>query len=254
MLKPFGPYSGEIFVLILFTASWLLLRLEGKGLAALGFDRPLRRFAELAAGFGIVSATLVVIQFVNAWHSDVTWEWNSSFILSEYLEYMVSPRVTEVLLIALLSHGYLLLLALRLSGQTSGLWLSAAAFCLCCLFIMWSRGNFTASLGMLFPAAWFLVNGFVLALAFRQTGSMAAPIGLNLGWIVVGGTVFGSFVPSFEPLVLSSDESLKHDAIIAVISFGTMIVSLVLTVWLLYQPIVMKGKGFRGKQTIRTQG
>jgi hypothetical protein len=254
MLKSFGQYSGEIFILILFAASWLLLRVEGKGLAELGFDAPVRRVGELVAGFFIAGALIALMRLGSAWRSDVTWEWNSSFIPLDYLKYLVWPKVTAVLLIALVCQGYLLLLAMRLSGRTSGLWLSAIAFCVCNLAMMWDWGHRLDNLSVLAPASWYLVYGFVLALAFRQTGSMAAPIGLNLGWFVVGGTVFGDFVPSFEPLVLSEGESLKEDVVSVVISFGLMIAALVSAIWLLYRPALMKGKGFRGKQAIRPQG
>ncbi|MBC8024548.1 MAG: hypothetical protein H7Y89_01025, partial [Steroidobacteraceae bacterium] len=116
MLKSFGQYSGEILILILFAASWLLLRIEGKGLAELGFDQPVRRWVELAAGFFITGVSMALIKLVSAWRSGATWEWNSYFILSDYLHYLVSPRVTEVLWVALVCQGYLLLLAMRFSG------------------------------------------------------------------------------------------------------------------------------------------
>lgn len=47
---------------LLLALSWLLLRIEGRGLASIGIDQPRRRSRELAFGFGFMGAVAAVQQ------------------------------------------------------------------------------------------------------------------------------------------------------------------------------------------------
>lgn len=55
MFQPFGRYSDLVLALIVLAVSWLLLRLERRGLEALGFDQPARRIKEFITAFAIMS-------------------------------------------------------------------------------------------------------------------------------------------------------------------------------------------------------
>lgn len=196
-----------IVVVALFAASWLFLRLEGKNLDALGFNAPGRRFAEFGIGLVIMGAAVALQQCLYAWHNGLTWQLNAAMTVPRGLE-SVRWIATSVLGEELLFRGYLLFQAMRFAGRTAGLLISAAAFGIYHWFSFGVIGNIPAMVAVFFFTGAF---GFVAALAFRQTGSLAAPIGLHLGWNLVFIGVF-SGGPIGKMLLLPSAGTLPLQA------------------------------------------
>jgi hypothetical protein len=61
---------------ILLVLSWLLLRLEGKGLGVLGVDAPALRVRQCGAGLLVTSVAVVMQQLGHAAVADVPWRLN----------------------------------------------------------------------------------------------------------------------------------------------------------------------------------
>lgn len=205
MFQPFGQYSDWIFVLLALPLSWLLLRLEGRGMDALGFDQPRRRLKELAIAFATTAGALTVVHLLWAAVAGVSWQWNPYPDAAIFLEHFTLPLVAKVLIVGLLFQGYLLFQLLRKVGPVSGLWIAAAVFALYDCFALNAFEEPARALGVLLTGG---LYGFVLAFAFRQTGSLAAPIGLNFGFHFTNKSVFGSFVPTYELLVVRDERVL----------------------------------------------
>jgi membrane protease YdiL (CAAX protease family) len=193
----------ENIVLVIFVASWLLLRFEGKGLQALGFDQPARRGAEFALGFMVFGIAAIVQQYGFALQNGFQWQINPEFTDRD-LAWHAFWNVRSVLTEELLFRGYALYLLLRFVGRNAALWIDAAAFGIYHWFTFGLLGNIPVMAVVFFYTGAF---GLVLALAFRQTGSVALPIGLHLGWNLIIGTVFSGgmlgkalLIPSSGPL------------------------------------------------------
>jgi uncharacterized protein len=166
---------------LLLAVSWLLLRLEGKGLGALGLNAPALRARQLAAGFLVAGLAVVMQQLGLAAVAEVPWRLNpdaDAALLGRSLRW----NVNSVLYEELLFRGYLLYQAIRRLGARRGVLLAAAAFG---VYHWFSYGVVGNPVMMAFVFAFTGAFGLMLALAFARTRSIALPVGLHLGWNLV---------------------------------------------------------------------
>lgn len=175
---------GPILLLI----SWALLRGEGKTLRVLGFNLPALRAREFGLGFLVTGIAAAVQQLGSAWAAGDAWRRNPA-LTGELVLRQLRATINSVLFEELLFRGYLLYLAMRLLGPRRGVWLSAAAFGLYHWFTFGVLGNPRAMLYVLVLTGAF---GAMCALAFARTQSIAAPIGLHLGWNFVSYVIFSA--------------------------------------------------------------
>lgn len=183
---------------ILLAISWLLLRLEGKGLGVLGLNEPAVRARQFAAGFFVAGLAVVVQQLGHASAADVSWRLNPAADTA-LLVRNVRWNVNSVLFEELLFRGYLLYQAIRWLGVRRGVLLGAAAFG---VYHWFSYGIVGNPVMMAFIFVLTGAFGLMCALAFAKTQSIALPIGLHLGWNLVSYLGFstgplgpGLFVP-----------------------------------------------------------
>lgn len=173
---------------LLLALSWLLLRIEGLSLASIGIDQPRRRSSELAFGFGLMGAVAAVQQVGLAVAS------GDRFVLNPTLSPVAvldNLRFTgnSVLYEELVFRGYLLYQAVRLLGRRWAVALDAAAFGIYHWFSYGVIGNPVAMVYVFLLTGMF---GWAWARAFVATGSVAAPIGLHLGWNAVAYLLFSA--------------------------------------------------------------
>lgn len=173
---------------ILLFLSWLLLRCEGKTLRVLGFDLPMRRAREFGLGFLVTGTAAAVQQGGGAWATGDAWRVNP-VLSAELVLRQLRATINSVLFEELLFRGYLLYLAMRFLGPRWGVWLSAVTFGAYHWFTFGVLGNPVAMLYVLVLTGSF---GAMCALAFERTQSIAAPIGLHLGWNFVSYVVFSA--------------------------------------------------------------
>lgn len=173
----------------------------------------------------------------------MSWEWNRHFIVGDFFRFLVTPILAKVAVVALVFQGYLLLQLLRFAGPTLGLYSAAIAFGLYDVFALDAAGNLSRAITVFLASG---AYGFVLALAFRQTGSLAAPLGLNLGWHFMGKAVFAGIMPAFEMFVLPENATLNEGGPFGgIVSIGVIAGALVIYSWWLL--------GKDGIQTVRTE-
>ena len=179
--------------------SWLLLRLEGKGLDQLGFNRAGLRTGQFLVGLLLAGTVVAVQQLCLSALSGVSWQLDPRMNPDLFLDGL-RLNLNSVLYEEFLFRGYLLYQAIRWMGARRGVLLGAAAFG---VYHWFSYGIVGHPVAMAF--VFLLTGGFglMLGLAFARTRSMAAPIGLHLGWTLVAylgfsGGPFGAglLVPS----------------------------------------------------------
>jgi membrane protease YdiL (CAAX protease family) len=175
---------GPILILL----SWLLLRIEGKGLGELGFNSPRARLRQFAGGFCLTAAAAAVQQLGFAYAAGTEWVLNPGFSGALLLE-SIRWNANSVLYEELLFRGYLLYQAIRLMGPRRAVLLDAAAFGVYHWFSFGALGNPAA---MAFVFVMTGAFGLMFALAFRETKSLALPLGLHLGWNIVTNLVFSA--------------------------------------------------------------
>lgn len=173
---------------ILLLASWALLRLEGKGLAVLGFNLPRLRLREFATAFLITGIAAAVQQFGYALATGDTWQLNPH-LTAGIMFGQLRSILNSVLYEELLFRGYLLYQAIRFLGARWGVWLGALAFGIYHWFTFGVMGNPVAMIYVLLLTGAF---GGMCAFAFAETKSVAAPIGLHLGWNVITYLLFSA--------------------------------------------------------------
>ena len=179
---------------ILVAVSWVLLRIEGRGLDALGFDRASRRLIEFAIGFVTLGAIAALQQLGLAAATGDAFVVNpgvSSRGLLDGLRFTVNSVLYEELVF----RGYLLYRAVRWIGPRRAALLDAAAFGVYHWFSYGALGNPVVMVYVFVLTGAF---GLMCARAFVATGSVGAPIGLHLGWNAVSYLVFsaGPFGPA----------------------------------------------------------
>ena len=173
---------------ILVALSWVLLRLEGKDLGVLGFNALMRRLREFAGGFVIAGSVAALQQAGGAWATGIPWSVNPAFGLPEALEFL-RWNTNSVLYEELLFRGYFLYQAIRWLGTRRAVLLDAIAFG---IYHWFSYGLFGNPVMMGFILLYTGAFGVMLALAFAKTESIAAPIGLHLGWNAISQIVFST--------------------------------------------------------------
>lgn len=204
---------------ILLAVSWLLLRLEGRRLDAIGINEPRRRTTEFVLGFvafGFVAAIQQSGQSLVA---------GDAFTVNPAVDVPVMLNglrftVNSVLFEELLFRGYLLYRAGQWLGPTRAAWLSAAAFGVYHWFSYGVLGNPVAMVYVFLLTGMF---GYLWARAFVATGSVAAPIGLHLGWNAVAYLVF-SAGPLGPTLLVPASGARRIEATGFVASVGLNIV------------------------------
>lgn len=171
---------------LLLAITWLLFRLQGQSLRAIGVDAPLRRLSEYAIAFVIGGAAEGIQQIGLSAASDVAWTRNAaidSALIAKHLRFTINSVLFEELLF----RGYLLVQVIRWLGMRRGVWLSAVAFG---VYHWFSFGAFGNPVLMIYLLLFTGAFGLMLAWAFARTGSIAAPIGLHLGWNLMSYLVF----------------------------------------------------------------
>ena len=175
---------GPLLILV----SWLLLRLQGKGLDAIGFNAPALRLRQFAAGCAVAALAASVQQVGYAHAASTTWRLNPALtgpLLLEALRW----NANSVLYEELLFRGYLLYQAMRLLGARRAVLLDACAFGVYHWFSYGVIGNPVAMVFVLLSTGMF---GWMFATAFRHTGSIALPLGLHFGWNLTTNAVFSA--------------------------------------------------------------
>lgn len=191
---------------ILLAVTWLLLRFEHRSLRAIGFDAPAQRLRELAIAFLIAGATVVVQQFGLSVASGVMWTRNvalSPDLVATHLRFTVNSVLFEELIF----RGYLLVQAMRWLGTRRAVWLSAAAFG---VYHWFSFGAFGNPVLMVYLLLFTGAFGLMLATAFARTGSIAAPIGLHLGWNLAAYLLFSTGPLGAAVLVPANGAAKMH--------------------------------------------
>jgi membrane protease YdiL (CAAX protease family) len=175
---------GPILVIV----SWLLLRLERRGLDALGIDQPRRRLGEFALGFLALGFTAAVQQMGLSLAADDPYVVNATLQPASLLTNL-RFTINSVLFEELVFRGYLLYRAVRWLGPTRAALLDAAAFGVYHWFSLGVIGN---PLVMAYVFVFTGMFGYMWARAFVATGSVVAPIGLHFGWNAVSYLVFSA--------------------------------------------------------------
>jgi uncharacterized protein len=177
-----------MIVPILLLLTWILLRLEGASLSAIGVDKPVVRMRQFAGCF-LVSGTAAALQQIGfATAAGASWQINSTVTAAQLLE-QLRFTTNSVLYEEFVFRGYLLYQAIRFLGLGKGVLLDAIAFGIYHWFSFGVLGNVPA-MGYVF----LLTGGFgaMCALGFAATRSIAAPVGLHFGWNIVTYTVFSA--------------------------------------------------------------
>lgn len=172
--------------IVLVLVSWFFLRLEGKRLIELGFNAPLLRAYQFGVGFLVAGSVVTVQQLGSAAAVGVGWQLNSE-VDSALILRGLRLNINSVLYEELLFRGYLLYQAMRWLGPRRGVLLGAAAFG---VYHWFSYGVFGSPVMMAFVFVLTGSFGLMLGLAFSKTKSIAAPIGIHLGWNTVAYLVF----------------------------------------------------------------
>ncbi len=192
---------------ILLIVSWLLLRLEGKRLDALGFNEPKRRSLEFGLSFLLAGVVAAAQQLGLSAATAVPWKLNPSADAALIL-HSIRWNLNSVLFEEFIFRGYLLYQAIRWLGIKRGVLLGASAFG---IYHWFSYGVFGNPAMMLFIFLFTGAFGLMLALAFAKTQSLAAPIGLHLGWNFVSYLGF-STGPLGAALLVPADGAPKMNA------------------------------------------
>jgi len=204
---------------ILLAVSWLLLRLEGRSLAAIGVNRPGQRAREFAFGFLFLGGVSAVQQLGLSFAAGDPFVVNESVRPGALLNGL-RFTVNSVLYEELVFRGYLLYQAVRFLGASRAAVLDAAAFG---VYHWFSYGVIGNPVVMTYVFLLTGAYGLMWARAFVATGSIAAPIGLHLGWNLVAYVVFSSgplgaglFVPASGavPLVAGGWASLALNVLL----------------------------------------
>lgn len=184
---------------LLLAVSWLLLRLEGRSLAALGIDAPGARARQFTVAFLFLGTAAAVQQLGLALAADVSFVRNETLRPALWLENL-RFTLNSVLYEELVFRGYLLYQAVRFIGARRAVLLDGAAFG---IYHWFSYGVIGNPVAMVYVFLLTGAYGWMWARAFVATGSVVAPIGLHLGWNAVSYLAFsagplpaGLFVPS----------------------------------------------------------
>lgn len=189
---------------ILIALSWVLLKFEKKSLSVLGFNKPILRIQQFALAFLVTGIVVVVQQLGHAFVSDNAWQLNAAFARATLLEHL-RWNINSVLFEELIFRGYLLYQMIRWLGNRRAVLLNAAAFG---VYHWFSYGIVGNPVMMAFIFVLTGAFGFMLALSFAKTESIAAPIGLHLGWNLISYVIF-SKGPLGEALLVPANAEIE---------------------------------------------
>lgn len=158
--------------------SWLLLRFEGRGLGELGFNASPVRARQFLVGLLVAAGAVAGQQLGMAGASGVDWKLNPEMDVAQFL-HLLRLNTNSVLYEEFLFRGYLLYQAIRWTGVTRGVLIGGATFG---IYHWFSYGIVGNPVGMAYVFVLTGAFGVMTGLAFAKTKSMAAPIGLHLGW------------------------------------------------------------------------
>jgi membrane protease YdiL (CAAX protease family) len=173
---------------ILLAISWFLLRLEGRRLDAIGFNQPRKRALEFSVGFVALGAVAAIQQWGLSLAAADPFVVNTD-VDAQRLRNGLRFTVNSVLYEELVFRGYLLHRAIRWLGSRGAVWLAAGAFG---VYHWFSYGVIGNPVPMVYVFLLTGMFGYLWARAFVVTGSVAAPIGLHLGWNAVAYLVFSA--------------------------------------------------------------
>jgi membrane protease YdiL (CAAX protease family) len=163
---------------ILLAITWLLLRLRGERLSAIGIDQGARRLAEFVVGFALLGAAAAAQQLGLSTATGDHFVGNAAATPAGLLKH-ARFVINSVLYEELVFRGYLLYQAVRWLGPRRAIWLDAAAFG---IYHWFSYGAFGNPVVMAYLLVMTGAFGLMWARAFVATRSVAAPIGMHLGW------------------------------------------------------------------------
>ena len=129
-------------------------------------------------------------------------------------------NINSVLFEELIFRGYLLYQAVRFLGPHRGALIGAAAFGVYHWFSFGAFGNPVAMAFIFFFTGAF---GWMFSVAFAETRSLAAPVGLHLGWNLVTNFVFSAGPLGATLLVPANGATRLQAAGLAGITFGILL-------------------------------
>ena len=178
--------------------SWILLWfICKKHLSVLGLSPTKMRVAELAIGLLLAAACCTVYQLMTTAFIDNGWVANKQATLKAILE-KSRWTLVSVLYEDMIFRGALLYIAIQRLGIAKACFLSAIAFGIYHWFTFNVLGN---PLMMVVTFLMTALVGLSWAFAFAKTSSLYLPIGLHLGWNLIGAIVF-SKSPSAQAILV----------------------------------------------------
>lgn len=136
----------------------------------------------------MAGAFAVLQQLGRSFVTDIPWQFNTSLNTALILEHL-RFNINSILFEELLFRGFLLYQAIRWLGDWRGSLLGAAAFG---VYHWFSYGVFGNPVMMVFVFVLTGAFGLMFSLAFAKTKSVAAPIGLHLGWNMISYMLFSA--------------------------------------------------------------
>lgn len=191
---------------LLLVVTWMLLRFEGRGLSAIGFNRWKRRMAEFTIGLVLMAVAATLQQLCASIFADDRFVLNTTLSLGRLwdgLRFVVNSVLYEELLF----RGYLLFQAIRWLGPRRAVALDAVVFGAYHWFSYGVLGNPVAMAYVFVLTGAF---GFMQARSFVATGSLAAPVGLHFGWNAVVQLLFSTGPLGAMVLVPASGATKLH--------------------------------------------
>ncbi|GAA4361527.1 CPBP family intramembrane glutamic endopeptidase [Kangiella marina] len=185
--------------IILLAITWLLLRLEHKGLNEIGLNKPTQRSIEFIVGLILAALFCFAQNGLLALAGNFSWELNPQYSFNTALD-SLRWILNSVLYEELLFRGYLLYKAIHYLGPKAACIVSAVAFGVYHWFTYEVIGN-PVAMGYVFILT--AIPGFMFSYAFLKTRSIILPIGLHLGWNIFNILVF-SKGPVGEQLLLTN--------------------------------------------------
>lgn len=204
--------------IILIVISWVLLRVQGRTLSELGFNKPSQRLVEFIAGL-LIAGLFASAQFLLiSTFAEFQWVLNLDFSAAMLMD-SLRWNINSVLYEELVFRGYLLYKAIEILGTRKACYLSAVTFGIYHWFSYEIFGNLVPMAYVFFLTGSF---GLMQAYSFAKSKSVVLPIALHLGWNAVAIMIFSNgplgaqlLVPSTtEPMVMSAFEQVITNLVV----------------------------------------
>lgn len=182
-----------VYNIVLLAATWLLLRMEKKNLSAIGIELKKQRVLELVGGFFLMVLLCIPVFLLQGKLSGFNWQLNDAPLYKK-IAGNLWYSFNSVLWQELVFRGYLFYKAIQLLGK----WKAILLFTVISGIFHWHMIGFNLAIDPAKTAILFFAMGaagFLYAVAFAQTNSIAAPFGLHLAYNVI---LFDVFVQSAE--------------------------------------------------------